>query len=230
MLAPSTTACSPQHRQDSPRASEGLHRTSSTKGSVAAASRVECHLPSSRAASRTMRNHLNLHLDRGFQVGDPCHIDSDTMSTVKQVQMTFDRANPRAVVEFSSPCSATSTLRSRRALIRGMPFDGSLPVEAKAPPDCRIRTGSGQGCSSRGCPRPRRARVRRHLDDPAGVGLTGDEPVLRSGRSGATGSSGSRLRLYPADDETSVPCDAGRRGQRVLPRLGLVAGCPSEPR
>src|SRR3954464_3563268 len=83
-----------------------------------------------------------------------------SVADVKQVQVTFDCANPRAVAEFWKAVLGYVDPPIPPGFDSWDAFDVSLPVESQARlGPTKIRTGSAHGCSSSGCPSPRRSRT-----------------------------------------------------------------------
>ena len=154
-----------------------------------------------------MRNHLNLHLDRGFQVGHPCHIDSDTMATVKQVQVTFDCTNPRAVAEFWKAVLGYVDPPIPPGFDSWDAYEASLPVESRGSSwACQDPDGNGPRLYFQRVPEVKTVKNRLHLDVRVGAGLTGDERVsaleAEAARLGPLGAR--RLHLLPADEENEA--------------------------
>jgi hypothetical protein len=91
------------------------------------------------------------------------------MATVKQVQVTFDCANPRAVAEFGRPCSGTSTLRSH-GFDSWDAFDASLPVESQGWTwVCQGPDGAGPRLFFQRVPEAKTVKNRLHLDVRVGL-------------------------------------------------------------
>jgi hypothetical protein len=128
------------------------------------------------------------------------------MANVKQVQVTFDCANPRAVAEFwkstlgyvDSPIPPDFPFESWDA------FEASLPVERQgANWACEDPNGVGPRLFFQRVPEMKTVKNRLHLDVRVGSGLTGDERVsaLETEAARLTALGAQRLHLLPADDE-----------------------------
>ena len=126
------------------------------------------------------------------------------MTKVKQVQVTFDCANPRAVAEFWKAVLGYVDPPAPPGFDSWDAYDASLPAEkqgsarASQDPD-----GVGPRLFFQRVPEGKTVKNRLHLDVRVGVGLTGDERVAaldaEATRLEALGAR--RLYLLPADEE-----------------------------
>lgn len=112
------------------------------------------------------------------------------MSGVRQVQVTFDCASPRAVAGFWATA---------------LGYD-EVPVpdeDGDTWAACVDPAGVGPRLYFQRVPESKTTKNRLHLDVRVGVGLTGDErvEVLEAEAARLVAAGGRRLHLLPADDE-----------------------------
>jgi hypothetical protein len=129
------------------------------------------------------------------------------MATVKQVQVTFDCANPRTVAEFWKDVLGYVDPPVPPGFDSWDAFDSSLPVERQGSAwACQDPDGVGPRLFFQRVPEAKTVKNRLHLDVRVGVGLTGDERVsaleAEAARLGALGAR--RLHLLPADEENEA--------------------------
>ncbi len=132
---------------------------------------------------------------------------SDLMAVVRQVQVTVDCADPRAVAEFWKAALGYVDPPTPPGFDTWDAFDESLPVEKRGSAwACQDPEGVGPRLFFQRVPEPKTVKNRLHLDVRVGVGLTGDERVAaleaEAARLGALGAR--RLRLLPADEENEA--------------------------
>src|SRR5919106_1190421 len=103
---------------------------------------------------------------------------SGLMANVKQVQVTFDCANPRAVAEFWKAVLGYVDPPIPPGFDSWDAFDASLPVERQGSTwACQDPDGVGPRLFFQRVPEAKTVKNRLHLDVRVGVGLTGDERV-----------------------------------------------------
>ncbi len=129
------------------------------------------------------------------------------MPNVKQVQVTFDCANPRAVAEFWKAVLGYTEPPPPPGFVSWDSFDASLPVGRQGSTwVCQDPDGLGPRLFFQRVPEAKSVKNRLHLDVRVGVGLTGDERVraleAEAVRLEAIGAR--RLRLLPADGENEA--------------------------
>ena len=128
------------------------------------------------------------------------------MATIRQVQVTFDCADPERVARFW-------------AEVLG------YVVPADCASACEDPTGVGPRLFFQRVPEGKVVKNRVHLDVRVGTGLVGEERLaaLEAECARLVPLGATRVRLLVADEENeSTQRDAGHRGQRVLPRLGAA--------
>jgi hypothetical protein len=126
------------------------------------------------------------------------------MTKVKQVQVTFDCANPRAVAEFWKQVLAYVDPPVPVGFESWDAFDASLPAQRQgATSACQDPNGIGPRLFFQRVPEGKAVKNRLHLDVRVGVGLTGVERVTALETEGARLQTlgARRLHLLPADDE-----------------------------
>jgi hypothetical protein len=126
------------------------------------------------------------------------------MTKVKQVQVTFDCANPRDVAEFWKQVLGYVDPPVPEGFDSWDAFESSLPAERQgATWACQDPEGIGPRLFFQRVPEGKTVKNRLHLDVRVGVGLTGDERVAALETEGARlqALGARRLRLLPADDE-----------------------------
>lgn len=129
------------------------------------------------------------------------------MTNVKQVQVTFDCANPRAVAEFWKAVLGYVDPPIPLGFESWDAFDASLPVESQGSTwACQDPDGVGPRLFFQRVPETKAVKNRLHLDVRVGVGLTGGERVsaleAEAARLEALGAR--RLRLLPADKDNEA--------------------------
>ncbi len=158
------------------------------------------------------------------------------MTTAKQVQVTFDCADPRALsivlerrARLRVPATAAGLRLLGRVLARRCPPDKRNMASASVDP-----AGVGPRLFFQQVPEGKTAKNRVHLDVRAAPGLEGDERMaaLEAECERLVALGATRLsRSEPgAADERRLHRDAGPRGQRVLPRLSRRRRRTSERR
>jgi glyoxalase superfamily protein len=123
---------------------------------------------------------------------------------VKQVQVTFDCANPRAVAEFWKSVLGYVDPPVPAGFDSWDAYEASLPAERQgATWACQDPEGVGPRLFFQRVPEGKTVKNRLHLDVRVGVGLTGDERVTALETEGARllALGARRLHLLPADDE-----------------------------
>ncbi|SEB81898.1 hypothetical protein SAMN04489806_1859 [Paramicrobacterium humi] len=124
------------------------------------------------------------------------------MANVKQVQVTFDCANPRAVSEFWKAVLGYVDPPVPSGFDSWDAFDASLPAEHQGSASaCQDPNGVGPRLFFQRVPEPKAVKNRVHLDVRVGTGLTGDERVtaLETEADRLEKLGARRLRLMPAD-------------------------------
>src|SRR5438445_8660408 len=100
------------------------------------------------------------------------------MAKVKQVQVTFDCASPRAVAEFWKAVLGYVDPPTPPGFDSWDAFDASLPAEKRDSAwACQDPDGVGPRLFFQRVPEGKTVKNRVHLDVRVGVGLTGDERV-----------------------------------------------------
>jgi hypothetical protein len=126
------------------------------------------------------------------------------MGNVRQVQVTFDCADPRAVAEFWKVALGYVDPPVPEGFDSWEAFDASLPVESRGSSwACQDPEGVGPRLFFQRVPEGKVVKNRLHLDVRVGVGLTGDERVAALETEGARLEThgARRLHLLPADEE-----------------------------
>jgi hypothetical protein len=126
------------------------------------------------------------------------------MGNVRQVQVTFDCADPRAVAEFWKVALGYVDPPVPEGFDSWEAFDASLPVESRGSSwACQDPDGVGPRLFFQRVPEGKAVKNRLHLDVRVGVGLTGDERVAALEAEGARLEThgARRLHLLPADEE-----------------------------
>jgi hypothetical protein len=126
------------------------------------------------------------------------------MAEVRQVQVTFDCADPRAVADFWKGALGYVDPPVPPGFDSWDAFEASLPADRHgAAWACQDPHGVGPRLFFQRVPEPKSVKNRLHLDVRVGVGLTGDERVAaleaEAARLEALGAR--RLWLLPADEE-----------------------------
>lgn len=126
------------------------------------------------------------------------------MADVRQVQVTFDCANPRAVADFWKAALGYVDPPAPPEFASWDAYEAALPVERQgAAWACQDPHGVGPRLFFQRVPEAKTVKNRLHLDVRVGTGLTGDERVAALEAEGARlqGLGARRLWLLPADDE-----------------------------
>lgn len=126
------------------------------------------------------------------------------MANVRQVQVTFDCANPRVVAEFWKVVLGYVDPPVPPGFDSWDAFDASLPPEKQdSNAACQDPNGVGPRLYFQRVPEAKAVKNRVHLCVRVGTGLTGDERVstldAEATRLEALGAR--RLYLLPADEE-----------------------------
>lgn len=126
------------------------------------------------------------------------------MASVRQVQVTFDCADPRAVGEFWKAALGYVDPPCPPGFESWEAFDASLPPESRGSSwACQDPDGVGPRLYFQRVPEPKSVKNRLHLDVRVGVGLTGDERIAAlEAEAARLETHGARqLWLLPADSE-----------------------------
>src|SRR4051812_18802745 len=126
------------------------------------------------------------------------------MSSVKQVQVTFDCANPRAVAEFWKAVLGYVDPQVPAGFDSWDAFEGTLPLDRQGSSwACQDPDGIGPRLFFQRVPEGKTVKNRLHLDVRVGVGLTGDErvSVLEAEAARLEALGARRVRLLLADEE-----------------------------
>lgn len=124
------------------------------------------------------------------------------MSDVKQVQMTFDSANPREVAQFWKGALGYVDPPVPAGFDSWDAFDASLPEEHRGSAwACQDPDGVGPRLFFQRVPESKPVKNRLHLYVRVGVGLTGDARVeaLETEAARLVSLGARRLHLLPAD-------------------------------
>lgn len=126
---------------------------------------------------------------------------------MKQVQVTFDCANPRAVADFWKAVLGYVHPPVPQGFVSWEAFDASLPVARQGSAwACQDPDGVGSRLFFQRVPEAKAVKNRLHLDVRVGVGLTGDERVsaLEAEAARLEAFGGRRLLLLTADEENEA--------------------------
>ena len=126
------------------------------------------------------------------------------MANVKQVQVTFDCANPRAVAEFWKAVLGYVDPPVPPGFDSWDAFDASLPAESQGSRwACQDPEGVGPRLFFQRVPEAKTVKNRVHLDVRVGTGLTGDERLaaLEAEAARLEPLGARRVRLLLADEE-----------------------------
>ena len=126
------------------------------------------------------------------------------MTGVKQVQVTFDCAAPRAVAAFWKVSLGYVDPPVPPGFDSWDAFDASLPAGRQGSTwACQDPDGVGSRLFFQRVPEGKKVKNRLHLDVRIGVGLTGDERVaaLEAEAARLVPLGARRLHLLPADEE-----------------------------
>ena len=141
------------------------------------------------------------------------------MAKVKQVQVTFDCANPRAVAEFWKAVLGYVDPPTPPGFDSWDAFDASLPAEDQGSAwACQDPDGVGPRLFFQRVPEGKVVKNRVHLDVRVGTGLKGDERVsaleAEAARLEALGArQGARRRTRP-----TTRTRRGREDRRIRAR------------
>lgn len=125
------------------------------------------------------------------------------MSDVKQIQMTFDCADPQAVAQFWKGALGYADPPVPPGFDSWDAFDASLPEERRGGVwACQDPDGVGPRLFFQRVPESKTVKNRLHLDVRVGAGLTGEERVaaLETEASRLVSLGARRLHLVPADE------------------------------
>ena len=126
------------------------------------------------------------------------------MSDVKQVQVTFDCADPRAVAEFWKVALGYVDPPVPEGFDSWDAFDESLPTESRGSSwACQHPEGAGPRLFFQRVPEGKTVKNRLHLDVRVGTGLVGEERVaaLEAECARLVPHGATRVRLLEADEE-----------------------------
>jgi Glyoxalase-like domain len=126
------------------------------------------------------------------------------MAAVKQVQITFDCADPRAVADFWKAALGYVDPPVPPGFASWDAFDASLPAASQGSSwACQDPDGVGPRLFFQRVPETKTVKNRVHLDVRVGVGLTGDERVaaLEAEAARLVPLGARRQHLLPADEE-----------------------------
>ncbi|NAZ81894.1 VOC family protein [Kineococcus sp. R8] len=126
------------------------------------------------------------------------------MTDVKQVQVTFDCADPRTVAEFWKAALGYVDPPVPPGYDSWEALDAALPVERRgASWACQDPDGAGPRLFFQRVAEGKVVKNRLHLDVRVAVGLTGDERVaaLEAEAVRLVAVGAQRLHLLPADEE-----------------------------
>jgi hypothetical protein len=126
------------------------------------------------------------------------------VASVKQVQVTFDCADPRAVAEFWKAVLGYVDPPVPPGFDSWDAFDASLPQERRGSVwACQDPDGVGPRLFFQRVPEPKTVKNRVHLDVRVGTGLTGAERVtaLEAEAARLLPLGARRLWLLPADEQ-----------------------------
>lgn len=129
------------------------------------------------------------------------------MASVKQVQVTFDCADPRAVASFWKAVLGYVDPPIPPGFGSWDEFDGSLPVESRGSTwVCQDPDGVGPRLFFQRVPEAKTVKNRLHLDVRVAMGMTGAERVstLEDEAARLESLGARRLRLLPADEENEA--------------------------
>ena len=128
----------------------------------------------------------------------------EPMASVRQVQVTFDCANPERVARFWCEVLGYVVPPPPEGFATWGDFDGSLPPERQGSAfACVDPTGVGPRLFFQRVPEGKVVKNRLHLDVRAGTGLVGDErvAVLEAECARLVALGAARGRLLLADEE-----------------------------
>ena len=125
------------------------------------------------------------------------------MTTVRQIQVTFDCANPERVARFWCEVLGYVVPSPPEGFASWEEFDRALPAEAQGSAfACVDPTGAGPRLFFQRVPEGKVVKNRVHLDVRVGTGLVGAERLaaLEAECARLLPLGATRLRLLPADD------------------------------
>jgi hypothetical protein len=126
------------------------------------------------------------------------------MAEVRQVQVTFDCAEPRAVAEFWKAVLGYVDPPVPAGFDSWQAFDAAQPAESRgANRACQDPHGVGPRLYFQRVPEAKTVKNRVHLDVRVGTGLTGDERVaaLQAEADRLQALGARRVRLLLTDEE-----------------------------
>ena len=126
------------------------------------------------------------------------------MTKVKEVQVTFDCAEPERLARFWCDVLGYVVPPPPEGFATWDDFDATLPAESRGSTfACGDPTGKGPRLFFQRVPEGKVVKNRLHLDVRVGTGLVGDERLtaLENECARLVGLGATRLRLLPADDE-----------------------------
>ena len=126
------------------------------------------------------------------------------MASVKQIQVTFDCAEPERVARFWCEVLGYVVLPPPEGFATWDDFDRSLPPERQGSAfACIDPSGAGPRLFFQRVPEPKVVKNRLHLDVRAGTGLVGEERLatLEAECARLVALGAVRIRLLPADDD-----------------------------
>src|SRR3954469_6794788 len=129
------------------------------------------------------------------------------MTGVKQVQVTFDCADPRAVAEFWKAALGYVDPPVPPGFASWDAFEGSLPGERQGSTwACQDPAGVGPRLFFQRVPESKTVKNRLHLDVRVGTGLTGDARVsaLEAEATRLEAIGARRLHLLSANEENEA--------------------------
>jgi hypothetical protein len=133
---------------------------------------------------------------------NPGHLYGGPMASVRQVQVTFDCAQPERVARFWCEVLGYVVPPPPEGFASWDDFDRSLPPERQGSAfACTDPTGVGPRLFFQRVPEGKVVKNRLHLDVRAGTGLVGDErlAVLEAECARLVALGGTRVRLLRAD-------------------------------
>ncbi|MGN6575706.1 MAG: VOC family protein [Nocardioides sp.] len=129
------------------------------------------------------------------------------MASVKQVQVTFDCSDPRAVAEFWKTALGYVDPPVPPGFDSWDAFEATLSSQSQgASWACQDPAGVGPRLFFQRVPEAKTVKNRLHLDVRVGTGLTGDERVsaLEAEAARLETHGARRLHLLPADEENEA--------------------------
>jgi hypothetical protein len=126
------------------------------------------------------------------------------MATVRQVQVTFDCAEPRAVADFWKAALGYVDPPVPEGFESWDAYEATLPPESRGSDwACQDPNGVGPRLFFQRVPEGKTGKNRLHLDVRVGTGLTGDARLaaLEAEAARLEPLGARRVRLLPADEE-----------------------------